>query len=344
MGNDEQKAFELLNRNRLFQKPIIEEYGGLLIKEMGDGIMASFPTVSDAILAAMKIQKACTDSKDISLRIGIHYGEIIFENNDIYGDAVNIASRIQTIGIPGSVLFSKKVNDEISNKSAFQTISMGNYNFKNVNNSIEVFALSNEGFPIPRRNQMDGKLKKGNTRIPVFLFIIVGLLAAAFLINKYYHINQVAEHRDKSIAVLPFVNMSADKEQEYFSEGMMEEILNQLAKIGELKVSSRTSSNLYKNSTLSLKDIANSLGVANILEGSVRKSGDKVRITVQLIDAGSDKHLWSETFDREMKDIFAIQTDIATQIANVLKTKLSPEEQKQIAKKPQRIQKLISFI
>ena len=138
---------------------------------------------------------------------------------------------------------------------------------------------------------------------------------------------------DKSIAVFPFVNMSNDPEQEYFSEGIMEEILNQLTKIDELKVTSRTSSILYKDSKLSLKEIANMLGVGHILEGSVRKSGDKVRITVQLIDASSDKHLWSETFDREMKDIFTIQTDIATQIAKSLKTKLSLEEQKQIEKK-----------
>ena len=169
MGNDEQKAFELLNKNRQIQKPIIEQFNGRLIKELGDGVMASFNTVSDAVNAAIKIQQACSASKELSLRIGIHEGEIIFENNDIYGDAVNIASRIQTLGIPGSILFSKKVTDEIKNKAEFQTVSLGSFEFKNVNEPIEVFALANDGFPVPKRSRMEGKLKKKNgQKINVF--------------------------------------------------------------------------------------------------------------------------------------------------------------------------------
>src|SRR4026207_886181 len=143
MGKDEQKAFELLDKNRQVQKPIIEQYNGRFIKELGDGILSSFPTVSDALFTAITIQKTCFASKELSLRIGIHEGEIIFENNDIYGDAVNVASRIQTLGIPGSILFSKKVADEIKNKAEFHTVSLGRFDFKNVKEPIEVFALSN---------------------------------------------------------------------------------------------------------------------------------------------------------------------------------------------------------
>src|SRR6476619_1617491 len=119
MGNDEKKAFELLNKNRQIQKPIIEQFNGRWIKELGDGVMASFPTVSDAVNAAMKIQDACNTSKDFQLRIGIHQGEVVFEHEDVFGDGVNIAARIQAAGVPGSILFSKKVNDEIKNKSEF---------------------------------------------------------------------------------------------------------------------------------------------------------------------------------------------------------------------------------
>ena len=186
MGNDEQKAFELLKKNRELQKPIIEEFNGRFIKELGDGVLASFPTVSDAVNAAMKIQQACSASKELSLGIGIHEGEIIFENNDIYGDAVNIASRIQTLGIPGSILFSKKVTDEIKNKAEFHTVSLGSFEFKNVNESIEVFALANDGFPVPKRSMMEGKLKKKTgQKIKVFAAILLTVIVvAAFFFIK----------------------------------------------------------------------------------------------------------------------------------------------------------------
>ena len=143
MGDDEQRAFELLNTNRDIHQPIINLYNGKLIKEMGDGILATFPTVSDALYAAVKIQQACSASKELSLRVGIHEGEIIIENNDVYGDVVNIASRIQTLGTPGSILFSKKVADEIKNKAEFKTVSLGSFELKNVDEPMEVFALAN---------------------------------------------------------------------------------------------------------------------------------------------------------------------------------------------------------
>src|SRR5215210_7353728 len=160
MGEDEHSAFELLSQNRQIQKPIIEEFNGRFIKELGDGILASFHTVSDAVNAAIKIQESCNRTKNFSLRIGIHHGEVVFETDDIFGDAVNIASRIQTLGVPRSILFSKKVNDEIKNKSEFQSISLGSFDFKNVREPLEVFALTNKGLVVPKREQMSGKLKE----------------------------------------------------------------------------------------------------------------------------------------------------------------------------------------
>ena len=132
MGNDEQKAYDILLKNRALQKPIIEEYNGRWIKELGDGVLASFNTVTDALNAAFKIQQECNAARDFQLGIGIHQGEIILEDGDIFGDAVNVASRIQSLGVPGSVLFSKKVKDELRNKAEFQTVSLGNFEFKNV--------------------------------------------------------------------------------------------------------------------------------------------------------------------------------------------------------------------
>ena len=325
MGRDEQKAFDLLDKNRRMHKTIIAQYNGKWIKELGDGVMASFNTVSDAVNAAIEIQKACTASKELSLRIGIHEGEIIFENNDIYGDAVNITSRIQTLGVPGSILFSKKINDEIKNKSEFQTISLCNFEFKNINERIEVFALTNDGFPIPKRSMMDGKLKKKNSlkrNVIIPLAFITIALAAFFIYKSVVGKNDNAEVIDKSIAVLPFVDMSAGKDQEYFSDGLSEELLNLLSKIPELKVIGRTSSFSFKGKNEDLRIIGEKLGVANILEGSVQKDGNKIRVTAQLIRTADGFHLWSDKYDRDLEGIFKLQDEIANAVVKQLKLKL----------------------
>ena len=325
MGRNEQLAFELLDTNRQIHKRVIEQYNGKLIKELGDGVMASFNTVSDAVNAAIEIAKACAASKKLLLRIGIHEGEIISENNDIYGDAVNIASRIQTLGVPGAILFSKKINDEIKNKSEFQTISLGNFEFKNVNERIEVFALANDGFPVPKRNMMEGKLTKKNLRkrnIILALSLVTIILAAFFIYTKFFAKNANAEVIDKSIAVLPFVDMSAAKDQEYFSDGLSEELLNLLSKIPELKVIGRTSSFSFKGKNEDLRIIGEKLGVANILEGSVQKEGNKIRVTAQLIRTADGFHLWSDKYDRDLQGIFKLQDEIANAVVKQLKLKL----------------------
>ncbi len=215
MGNDEQKAFELLKKNRELQKPIIEQFNGRWIKELGDGVMACFNTVSDAVNAAMKIQEACNAANDFQLRIGIHQGEIIFENNDIFGDAVNIASRIESLGVPGSVLFSKKIADEIRNKSEFQITSLGSFEFKNVEEPIEVFALSNPGFVIPRKEDMHGKMKtptqkKCNKGILIAAGVAILILFTAILFNNSLLPKNAVAASIKSLAILPFENIQKD--------------------------------------------------------------------------------------------------------------------------------------
>ena len=160
MEQDEKRALDLLKTNLSIHHSVINELNGRLIKELGDGILASFSTVSDALNAAIKIQHLCNATNEFKLRISIHQGEVLFENGDIFGDAVNVASRIQSLGVPGSILFSKKVTDELKNKTEFQTISIGSFEFKNIHEPIEVFALTNEGFPVPRRSKMEGKSTK----------------------------------------------------------------------------------------------------------------------------------------------------------------------------------------
>ena len=187
MGSDETKTFELLNKNRQIHKPIIEQYNGRYIKELGDGVMASFTTVSDAVNAAIKIQEACNKAREFQLRIGIHVGEIVIEDGDIFGDAVNIASRVQTLAVPGSILISYGVQEEIKNKSEFQLASLGFFDFKHVTKPMEVFAVINEGLPKPARNSIKGKVKE--TNLPYKKWILIAALLvislASFLFYKY---------------------------------------------------------------------------------------------------------------------------------------------------------------
>lgn len=336
MQNDEQNALKLINRFKDVLEKIITNHQGRIVQYFGDGCLLAFDSSTNAVKCAVELQKAFSESPQVPVRIGIHLGDVLFKNENAFGDGVNIASRIETLGIPGAILLSKSIRDQVKNQKEFQLTSLGSFDFKNVNESIEVFAISNPGIVVPKPEEMQGKLKKKNVRkrnlIAATAFTLV-LITSFFIYQKFFNNKDPEQVSEKSIAVLPFVNMSDDEDQEYFSDGMMEEILNQLAKISELKVSSRTTSMLFRNSKKPLKEIANTLGVANILEGSVRKSNDKIRITVQLIDAETDIHLWSETFDMKIDDVFAIQTDIATQIARTLKAKLSPEEEKHIAKK-----------
>ena len=293
MGQDEAKAFAILDKNRAIQKLIIEQYKGRWIKELGDGVMSSFNSVSDAVNAAIKIQQTCNAAKEFQLRIGIHQGEVVFvqkdsfgENDDVFGDGVNIAARIQALATAGGIWVSEAVNHNLSNKIDIETEFVKTEQLKNVKEPVRIYQVKNEGV---------------NTTTP----------------EK--PVELVAE---KSIAVLPFVNMSNDPEQEFFSDGISEEIINMLAQVNELKVIGRTSSFAFKGKNLDLKLIGEQLKVNYLLEGSLRKAGNKLRITAQLIEVANGYHLYSEKFDRELADVFAIQDEIAEAILNAVKVRL----------------------
>jgi len=325
MEQDEKKAFEILKKNLAIHQSVINEFRGRLIKEMGDGMLASFSTVSDALNSAIKIQNQCNDTKEYKLSIGIHQGEVVFQNGDVFGDAVNVASRIQTLGSAGSILFSKKITDEIKNKAEFQTISLGSFEFKNVNESIEVFALANEGFPIPQKSRMDGKLKKNfrNRRAMVVFAILLLIVSSLFIFKNPLSKDKSVDDFEKSIAVLPFDDLSNTGDQQWFSDGLTEEILNSLAQLPDLKVTARTSSFYFKGKGATIPEIAEKLGVVYVVEGSVRRIGDQLKITAQLIRAKDGFHLWSKTFDRSAQDLFKVQDEIAKGIASELIGKIS---------------------
>jgi adenylate cyclase len=290
MGDDEMKAFELLRRNRQLQKPLIEQYKGKWIKELGDGVMASFQTGTDAVKCANQIQLASLHSPDLKLRIGIHLGEVVFEDNDVFGDGVNIASRLQAEAPVGGIYISEAVFRNIENQKEIETEFVKQENLKNVKHPVNIYQLK---FISPIKVISDIQSKPAKP------------------VNDQKAIQQ-------SIAVLPFVNMSNDLEQEYFSDGISEEIINTLVQLPQLRIVGRTSSFSFKGKNEDLRLIGEKLGVTNILEGSVRKSGNRIRITAQLIEVQSGFHLWSQKFDKELVDIFEVQDEISKAIVEQL--------------------------
>ena len=298
MGNDEQKAFTFLTINRNIQKPIIEQFGGRWIKELGDGVMASFNTVSDAVNAAIKIQEGCLSASKFQLRIGIHQGEVVMEGGDVFGDAVNIAARIQSAAKPGAIYVSETVHHNVSNKKDIQTRFIKEEALKNVREPVRMYEV----------------------------LLFSDTVAVAEI--KLKPISRV------SIAVLPFANMSSDPEQEYFSDGLTEEIISDLSRVNTLLVISRSSIMTFKGTQKKLKEIAGEVNVRYVLEGSVRKAGNNLRISAQLIDADSDSHLWSEKYNGTLEDVFDIQEKVSRSIVDALKLKLTPQEEEQIAERP----------
>ncbi len=337
MEKDEKKAIELLKTNRDLQKSNIEKYRGRWIKEMGDGVLASFSTVTDAVMCAGAIQKAAENIPDLKLRIGIHLGEVVFENNDVFGDGVNIASRLQALAPVGGIFVSEAIYKNVINKKEISSEFIREEILKNVSASVKIYEVKVE-LNQNLQNESSTNFKKTSRVTPaarkkiglsIGVVLAVGFLILYFLFLKPKQVSPTSNiaSTEKSIAVLPFVNMSNDPQQEYFSDGLSEELINMFTKIPGLKVIGRTSSFAYKGKNEDLRTIGQKLGVQYLLEGSVRKSGNKIRITTQLIKTDDGTHLWSETFDKEMTDIFKVQDQISTSVSGALRlTLLAPDK------------------
>ena len=280
MQQSEQKAIGLKDRHREILQKEHQQFSGHIIQYYGDGTLSVFQSAVQAIQCALAMQQAFCQVPYVPVRMGLHIGDIIFDDNQIFGEGVNLASRIESLGVAGSVLISDKVNDEISNHPELKTVSVGVYQFKNIIREVEVFALDHEGLVKPVANSLAGKTEEKKE---------------SSLQRAKKNIRQI---QDKSIAVLPFVNMSNDPEQEYFSDGVAEEILNSLSNLKDLKVAGRTSSFQFKGKNIDLREIGEKLDVSTVLEGSVRKQGNFLRVTVQLINVDDGFHLWSEKCQR----------------------------------------------
>lgn len=284
MQENEPKARALRGRQRDVLEKYIPMHNGKILQTFGDGTLSVFNSAIDAVNCAVMLQLELQTGEIVPLRIGIHIGDVTYDDKDIYGDGVNVASRIESISTAGAVLVSDKVYDEIKNQPSLPAILFGQFEFKNVTRPIDVYAISSTGMVVPESASKEGKLKS----------------------------------KKEVIAVLPFANMSADPENEYFSDGISEEILNALTRVEGLQVVARTSSFSFKGKNEDMRDIGRKLNATCIIEGSVRKAGNKVRITAQLINSADGVHYWSETYDRELKDIFEIQDEISLDIAHKL--------------------------
>jgi adenylate cyclase len=289
MQEDEQKAKTLRSRQKQTLENFIPKNNGKIIQYFGDGTLSMFGSAIDAVNAAIEIQKELQKEPKVQLRIGIHSGEVVLDKDGLYGDCVNLASRIETLAVPGSVFISDKVFDEVKNHKNISTVSLGRFALKNVKKQVDVYAITNDGLVIPTTTQLDAKTGS-----------------------------------EKSIAVLPFLNMSNDPENEYFSDGISEEILNGLTRVEGIRVTSRTSSFSFKGKNEDVRQIGMKLGVSAVLEGSVRKSGKRIRITAQLVNTADGYHIWSEVYDSNLEDIFEIQDEISLKILNRLKENFAP--------------------
>jgi adenylate cyclase len=288
MQENEQKARDDRDRHREVLERRIAENQGTILQYFGDGTMCSFASAIQAVHCAMGIQIELQKEPKIPVRIGLHVGDIVFEEDGVYGDAVNVAARIESLSVPGGVLFSDRVYDDIKNHKIFQSNPLGEFKFKNVKRPIAVFALTNSPLTVPSAEQLKGKVPQAI----------------------------------RSVAVLPFANMSSDPENEYFSDGMSEELINAFSKLEEIHVTARTSAFAFKGKNIDIREIGKKLDVDTVLEGSVRKAGNRVRVTAQLISTADGYHLFSETYDRNLEDIFEVQDEIARKITQKLTSKL----------------------
>jgi TolB-like protein/class 3 adenylate cyclase/Flp pilus assembly protein TadD len=307
MGADENSAITTVTHHQKTIEQTVPKFNGDVIQFYGDGSLSIFTSATSALECAMEIQTEFQKDIAVPLRIGIHIGEILIKEGNVFGDGVNIASRIESLGQSGTIMFSEDVFQKIKNNSRFTSQVLGNFEFENVDKPMQIYALANKGFPVPNPESITGKLKSSSAKPESNL------------------LTDLTKRKipEKSIAVLPFVNMSSDPEQEFFCEGISEEIINTIVQLPDLVVAGRTSSFCFKGKNEDLRIVGNTLGVSKILEGSVRKSGNRVRITAQLIEAATGFHQWSKKYDRELDDVFKIQDEISTEIANQLKITLA---------------------
>ena len=358
---DDKLALELLEEHRRLLREIFPRFHGTEIKTIGDAFLVEFNSALEAAQCAIEIQRALGHrnhdvpaERHIELKIGIHIGDVVHRDGDVYGDGVNIASRIEQLAGAGGICVSMDVERQIRNAVETRFEKLAPTELKNISVPMELFRIV---LPWERQLKGEGGRKKDEEArsatskwilaAAVVALVVAGLLAFQILRSRSH--SEVGAPAtpgsqgltgarpsipEKSIAVLPFENLSDDKSNAYFAEGIQDEILTRLSKIAALKVISRTSTQKYKSAPDNLREVGQQLGVANLLEGSVQKAGNAVHINVQLIKAATDEHVWAESYDRELQNIFGVEGEVAGAIADQLKAKLSGSEMRELDARP----------
>jgi len=309
MEADETGTLARLRTHRLeLVDPVIAKNKGHIIKTAGDGMLVEFQSVADAVECAAEIQRRMarrnTDvspARSIQFRIGINLGDVIVENGDIFGDGVNVAARLQELAAPNGICVSAAVREQVGDRLDVAFEDLGEQNVKNILRPIRIFRVLLDKGSSPRS---EGGVDKPSPATK------------------------------PSLVVLPFVNMSGDPEQEFFVDGLSEDIITELSRFHELLVISRNSAFVHKGKAVKVQDIAREFGVHYVVEGSVRKAGDRVRVTVQLIDAETDRHIWAERYDRKIEDIFAIQDEVTCAIVGTLPGRIEAARHERAKHKP----------
>jgi adenylate cyclase len=346
MGEDEEATVRTLSAHRKIIDRLIEQHHGKFVNSAGDSVLAEFASVVNAVKCAIEIQTALgaanaplSNERRMNFRIGVNLGDVIVDGEQIYGDGVNVAARLESLAQPGGINISGSVYEQIRNKLALNYEDLGAQRVKNIAEPVRVFrVLADAGATTTRRPQIVQRkyLRRG-------VFSIAGLATIVAIVVLVQHVSLRPPHTaasippaqgpdlalpDKpSIAVLPFANISGDHEQEYFSDGITDDLITDLSRLPGLFVIARSSSFTYKGKPARLQDVGRQLGVKYVLQGSVRKSGEQVRITVQLADATNGTELWAERYDRPLRDVFAVQDEIVQRIVKTLDLQLSLAKQ-----------------
>ena len=301
-SRDEKTALTLLEQYRSLLMEIFQRHEGRVVKTMGDGFLVEFASAVEAVDCAVEAQKDigrlnATRPEELRtlMRIGIHVGDVVHADGDVLGDAVNVASRVEPVAEPGGICVTRQVVDHVRGKVEWEMVPLGKKELKNLPEPVEVFAVES--------TQALGMFR-------------------------------VAPNSARRLAILPFANLSPDPNDRYFADGMTEELISTVSNIGELSVISRTSAMKYRDSSLSAKQIGRELEVGAILEGSVRKAGNRVRISAKLIEVEADRYVWSESYDRDLTDILGVQGEIAQQVAQGLRVRLLESEKEKLEAKP----------
>ena len=305
MGANEEGTLAALKAHRQeLIDPAVAAHGGRIVKTTGDGMLLAFASAVDAVRCAVEIQREMAarnantaEDRRIAFRVGVNVGDVILDGDDLYGDGVNVAARLEALAEPGGILISRTARDQVRDRLDIALEDLGEREVKNIARPVRVFRIAVE----PPASAAPAMATSPD-----------------------------APPERPSIAVLPFLNISGDPEQEYFSDGITEDIITDLSKVSALFVIARNSSFAYKGRAAKVPDVCRELGVAHVLEGSVRKAGNRVRVTAQLIDGATRGHVWAERYDRDLTDIFAVQDELTREIVEALKVRLTPDESSRV--------------